>query len=181
MKCATCHTNLPEFGRFEKKVCPNCGAAAVQPQQQKKQMPFLVYIYLVLFTLCALIMLFMLIFSISKTLYFHNNREDFIKTEAVISKITEQKDSDGDVDHDVYINFTFDGVEYEDVRYSQYSSTMHVGDSLFVEVDPADPDNLPEDLTVAAIVFGLAFILMSALLWLMAIKPLQAAKEKPVL
>ena len=25
MKCTSCHTHLPEFGRFQKKVCPNCG------------------------------------------------------------------------------------------------------------------------------------------------------------
>lgn len=25
MKCKYCHTALPDFGRFQKKVCPNCG------------------------------------------------------------------------------------------------------------------------------------------------------------
>ena len=58
---------------------------------------------------------------------------------------------------------------------------MHVGDPLLVEVDPAEPGDLPEDLTVSAIVFGLAFILIAVVLWLMVIKPLQAAIEKPVL
>lgn len=25
MKCKNCHTNLPEFKRFERQICPNCG------------------------------------------------------------------------------------------------------------------------------------------------------------
>ena len=25
MKCTRCHTHLPEFGKFQKKICPNCG------------------------------------------------------------------------------------------------------------------------------------------------------------
>lgn len=29
MKCKSCHTLLPEYGQFEKKVCPNCGAPIV--------------------------------------------------------------------------------------------------------------------------------------------------------
>ncbi len=30
MKCTSCHTYLTEFGRFQKKVCPNCGNPVVE-------------------------------------------------------------------------------------------------------------------------------------------------------
>lgn len=41
MKCTACHTHLPEFGAFEKRVCPNCGTAvaeAAAPKQKKQPM-----------------------------------------------------------------------------------------------------------------------------------------------
>lgn len=40
MKCSTCHTHLPEFGKFQKQVCPNCGCrVSVSPAAAPPRKP----------------------------------------------------------------------------------------------------------------------------------------------
>lgn len=41
MKCSNCHTHLPEFSRFQKRVCPNCGnpVSIVKPVNRHQPVP----------------------------------------------------------------------------------------------------------------------------------------------
>ena len=177
MKCPCCHTNLPDFRPFEKKLCPNCAAAVVPQQKQSSRGNS--YIYLFAFGFATLMTLLLLATSISEAIYYRANRHTFVETEAVICNIVEQVDSDDDVDHDVYISFTFNGVRYEDVSYSYYHSGMQVGDQLSVEVDPADPYDLPEMPTVPLIISAVMLAVMGSLFWFLGLKPLLGNRNFP--
>ena len=181
MKCPSCHTNLPDFRPFDKKVCPNCNAAVPQARSQKKQAAAGTYIALILYGFASFMSLLFVILAISETLYYYNNQHTFVQTEAVISEIFEETDSEGDVDYDVYISFTFNGTEYTDVRYPHHDRSMYEGQHLTVAVDPAEPDDLPEAPIAPLIVFAVASVICLLLLWNKGIKPLRSAKENALL
>lgn len=47
--------------------------------------------------------------------------------------------NDGNTDHEVFVNYTFAGKEYEMVRINEYSSSMQVGQSISLLCDPENP------------------------------------------
>lgn len=64
------------------------------------------------------------------------NRAEVI--EGTISDIQVRHDSDGDEHHTVYVRYTFEGKEYE-TGLSEYSSSMYIGKSVRLYVDPGNP------------------------------------------
>ena len=64
------------------------------------------------------------------------NRAEVI--EGTISDIQVRYDSDGDAHHSVFVRYSYEGQEYE-TGLSEYSSSMHIGQSIRLYVDPRNP------------------------------------------
>ncbi|MDY3039783.1 MAG: DUF3592 domain-containing protein [Roseburia inulinivorans] len=58
---------------------------------------------------------------------------------AYITDIQIHRDSDGDVDHDVFVTYEYDGVTYEDQKITSYSSDMYIGEELILFYNPLRP------------------------------------------
>lgn len=253
MKCSNCHTPLPDFRWYEKKICPNCNTPVTQPGSEKVRkdpweahkaksdvgrvlwsalacigclllmiaaamvcaefwepaalfmalflicavgaaLVFLVYLTRTIFMFkaksglgsallktlifgaIALIAAVVLMMGISTKVHYHETKDQFVLVEAQISQIEITKDDDGDEHYDVYISFTYDGTQYEDVAYGKYSSSMHEGDPLTVAIDPTNPEKLPDDGTLPIILGSIFFAIAASLLCFKVIIPLTKGK-----
>ena len=58
---------------------------------------------------------------------------------AYITDIQTHRDSDGDVDHDVFVTYEYGGVTYEDQKITSYSSDMYIGEELTLFYNPLRP------------------------------------------
>lgn len=68
-------------------------------------------------------------------------KKDFNTTKGVITNIEERYDSSQeDTDYSVYIEYTVDGILYENASYPSYHTGMDVGDEVIVLYDPNDPE-----------------------------------------
>lgn len=56
-----------------------------------------------------------------------------------IADIMYSSDGDGDINHEVFVNYTFAGKDYEMVRIHQYNGNMQVGKSISLLCDPENP------------------------------------------
>lgn len=73
---------------------------------------------------------------LASILFFKSNQGTFEKTDAVITRIEEYREGgNGDYTHDVYVDYTVNGVEYKDIMLDTYSAGMDVGDTITVEYD----------------------------------------------
>lgn len=92
-----------------------------------------------LFALFAIIGTGLIVGSILFFLSGMRFRQSAVSITGEIEDIVTSRDSDGDIDHEVYVRYTFDGVDYDMVRLSEYSGSMHVGKSINLLCDPEDP------------------------------------------
>ena len=69
----------------------------------------------------------------------YNFRQSADRINANISRIEYYTDSDGDAHHTVYASYEYKGTAYEDVRLSEYSSTMYEGKDIVLLCDPNNP------------------------------------------
>ncbi len=91
---------------------------------------------LLIFIAVGLIMLLIGIWLGIRTFQFGQTAEEVT---AMITRVERHRDSDGDVHHDVYVDYYFQGQAYEDVRLSEYSSGMHEGKEILLLCDPENP------------------------------------------
>lgn len=63
-----------------------------------------------------------------------------IKTDAKITDIITSRDTDGDLNHDVYISFIVDGKTYEG-RLNGYNSSMYTGGLTTIYYNPDNPND----------------------------------------
>lgn len=68
-------------------------------------------------------------------------------------------------DHDVFVTYTIEGVEYKHVEISEYSSDMGEGAAITLHYDPSNPYDIRykevnESSPIFAIVFGAIFMLV---------------------
>jgi len=93
-----------------------------------------------------------------------------IKVDAIIVNIVEEDiglDADGinQYDYHVYVDYTDnEGVIHSNIESYNYSSSMKVGDTVEVEYNPNNPDELVHQSLVGDIIFiiiGLACIILS--------------------
>ena len=72
------------------------------------------------------------------------------------------------IDHTVYLNYTYKNIEYTNVRYNVYTSKMHEGDTIKAKINPDNPrefyyssSNIKSGLFIIAmsIAIGIIFIL----------------------
>lgn len=69
-------------------------------------------------------------------------RQSAVNITGEIADIMYSCDKDGDIDHEVFVTYTFEGKEYERVRINEYSSSMYVGKSISLLCDPDNPWNV---------------------------------------
>lgn len=78
--------------------------------------------------------------------HFRQQKEDYqyIKINATISKIYHPKTIHKNRIKigKTYVNFTFDGQEYKNIKYPVYNSFFQVGDKLEIYIDPDDLSNV---------------------------------------
>lgn len=61
---------------------------------------------------------------------------------AVVTSIDRYRDSNGNIDHNVYVDYEYDGVEYTDMPLNYYSSSMRKGKKIGITVDPDEPTDI---------------------------------------
>ena len=130
----------------------------------------------VIFGAIALITAVVIMVGINTKHHYHETKDQFVQVEAQISRIKITEDDDGDEHYKVYISFTYDGKEYEDIRYGKYSSAMHEGDKLTVTIDPTKPERLPDNGTLPIVLGSIFFTIASSLLCFTVIIPLSKGK-----
>lgn len=72
-------------------------------------------------------------------------RERAEEITAVITDISAYRDSDGDLHHDVLVEYTVGGKLYEGVELNYYSSSMRDGQEITVLCDPDDPMHIQSE------------------------------------
>lgn len=69
-------------------------------------------------------------------------RQSAVSITGEIEDILYSYDSDGEIDHEVFVTYTFEGKTYDMVRISEYSSNMYIGKSITLLCDPENPGNV---------------------------------------
>ena len=68
---------------------------------------------------------------------------EYVPATATIADIQSEYDSAQETDvYTVFVNYTIDGVDYKNIEFGSYSSSMSVGDTVDIEYDPADPSHI---------------------------------------
>lgn len=97
------------------------------------------------------------IFSIKNSKEFMENA---IETYAIITDIQTSRDSDGDIDHDVFVEFEVNGKKY-DGELDSYTSGMHEGGTTLIYYNPNNPNDFRSSFSkfggVILIVLGSIF------------------------
>ncbi|MBQ3544837.1 MAG: DUF3592 domain-containing protein [Lachnospiraceae bacterium] len=75
-------------------------------------------------------------------LKFGEKTDDYVKIKAVISEIVVDRDSDGDTDYEVFVDYTYDGVTYGKKPFNMYSSSMYEGKEIDILCDPDNPEKI---------------------------------------
>lgn len=90
------------------------------------------------------------------------------KTQATIVDIEAYYDSDGDLNHRVYVTYTVDGTVYNE-RLDTYTSSMRVGDTVPIRYMPDNPSNIA--YAKFNFLFPVIFILCGVLVLVLSIIP----------
>lgn len=93
------------------------------------------YVFGGIFTACGLIMLVIGICFAMSNAHFVKGAEN---VKGTITDIVSYRDHDGDLEHEVYVEYEYEGNRYE-TRLNEYSSSMNIGKSIDLYVDPKDP------------------------------------------
>lgn len=59
-----------------------------------------------------------------------------------ITRIEEYYDSDRELRHHVYVSYTYDGVDYDDVSINSYNSSMYEGKEIELLCDKKNPEHI---------------------------------------
>lgn len=127
-------------------------------------------IFFIIFLLVGIIMLITGIFTVKSELSFESNA---IKTEATITKIIKDRDSDGDYYYTVYVDYTVDGETYHN-KINEYNYKMHEGGTTTIYYHSNDPYYI-KDSSISFVMFvpliiGIIFSLCGGIPLLIFIK-----------
>lgn len=75
-----------------------------------------------------------------------------------ITRIEEYYDSDRELRHHVYVSYTYDGVDYDDVSINSYNSSMYEGKEIELLCDRKNPEHIMEKSAGNLVVIILAGI-----------------------
>ena len=74
------------------------------------------------------------------------------------------------IDHTVYVNYTYKNIEYTNVKYNVYTSKMHEGDTIKAKINPDNPRefyyssaNIKTGIFIIAISIAIGVIFMLAM------------------
>lgn len=75
-------------------------------------------------------------------------KRNAVEVNAVISEIESWRDSDGEISHNVYVSYSYNGREYKDVELNEYGSNMYEGKEILIMIDPDSPRSLRTNLGI---------------------------------
>lgn len=134
------------------------------------------YLIYGIFALTGVILLLVSGIFTYNTISFGQNAEEI---SGVISRIIETRDSDGDMSHTVYVDYSYMGQSYSDVRINSYSSGMYEGKSITLLCDPDNPYHVMAKSTQylgTIITLGMAIVFL--LIGLIPLLAMQNGKNK---
>lgn len=99
-----------------------------------------------------------------------------------ITRIEEYYDSERELRHHVYVSYTYDGVDYDDVSIGSYSSSMYEGKEIELFCDKKNPGHImrKSDGSFGVIILagmGVVFALVGAIPLLVMIRKKSKNKE----
>ncbi len=89
---------------------------------------------------------------------------------AEITTISQQTDSEGEISYFVFVDYKYDGVEYEDVNLGVYTASMSEGKLIDILVNPKDPTDIK--ITSQDTIDAVGGIFMGVIFALVGIVPL---------
>lgn len=95
-----------------------------------------IYILFGIFGLVGTILLVVCFFVTKSSIEFEKNA---VEISGTIVDIEFYRDSDGDRHYTAYVDYGYEGREYNDVRLSYYSRSMYVGEEITLKIDPEKP------------------------------------------
>lgn len=119
------------------------------------------------FSIFAIVGLFLIIVGFFLFIDGLNFRKTAVDSTAVITNITSYK-SGKNTHHNVYIDYIYEGEEYNDISLNYYSSGMRRGQTIKIMIDPNDPYDVRTGglfyvpfimLWIMGLVFGLVGII----------------------
>lgn len=78
------------------------------------------------------------------TYYASMFKKQAVEIPAEIAAIEAYRNSDGDISHQVYVNYEYDGKQYKMVALNSYSSSMYEGKEITLYCDPEHPGKIQE-------------------------------------
>ena len=87
-------------------------------------------------TLISLIILGLSLFSI------FGPKKEYLKTTGIITNFRLEHSATDDITYKTIINYSVDGIEYKDVEYGSYNSSMKIGDEVTVLYNPINPTQI---------------------------------------
>lgn len=123
--------------------------------------------YLVTIVLLSVGIIFLIIGIFINSEVFLIPEQDRVYTNAIITHIDIDHDSNEDTTHEVYIKYSADGKEYES-ELNMYSSSYYEGKEIEVYYDKNNPSNVETDeannmLSIILIAIGGSFALISGI------------------
>ena len=109
----------------------------------------------------AIFLMFMGISFAATAFFVGISSSRFFKTavavDAQISDIESYRDNDGDISHQVYVDYYYDTQYYQHVKLDSYSSSMYIGKIVRIHLDPDNPTNIrtKSSTTIIVVVFGI--------------------------
>ncbi|MBD5529060.1 MAG: DUF3592 domain-containing protein [Lachnospiraceae bacterium] len=131
----------------------------------KKKRDFSLVIFFVIFGLVGIVLLIGGFVYLSSSLRF---RSIAVEITGTIADIQASRNSDGDVTHTTYVNYSYGGQNFEHVHLGYYSSSMYVGKEIPLLVDPGQPGHVKSTagdnvLFVILLGMGLVFTLVGVI------------------
>ena len=108
----------------------------------------------------ALILISLLLMSISLIVIF-GPKKDYLTTKGIIVDIVESYDATDDSNsYTPIINYSINGIEYKNVEYGAYISSMNIGDEVLVYYEVDNPTHIQAEgfEKVPYVVLGLSII-----------------------
>ena len=75
-------------------------------------------------------------------------KRNAVEVNAVISEIESYRDSDGEISHNVYVSYSYNGRDYKDIELNEYGSNMYEGKEILIMIDPDSPRSLRTNLGI---------------------------------
>lgn len=139
------------------------------------------FIY-ILFTIFCVTGMGLLLGGILYGWHYAGFKKDAEKITGEIAAIESYYDSDHELKHRVYVNYTYDGSDYEEVPINSYSSSMYEGKEIELLCNPENPWEIQEKSAGSFLIIilsgmGILFILVGGIPLLVIVRKNHRNKE----